>query len=59
VYNGSNQLESITYVDGTLKEFTYNGDGTLNTVTVTLPDAASVVKTMTYSGGILTDITVS
>lgn len=57
-YSGGN-LTNVTYSDGTEKDFTYNGDGTLNTVTITYPTGSPVVKTFSYSGGNLSGITVS
>ncbi|ABP87959.1 gp52 [Synechococcus phage Syn5] len=58
---------SLTYTNGQLtqvsrpgvvKDLTYNGDGTLNTLTITT-DTETVTKTFGYSSGILNSITVS
>jgi hypothetical protein len=34
--------------------YTYNGDGTLNTDTVTLPSGDTYIQTFSYTGGQLT-----
>lgn len=57
-YNVDEQLINITYDNTTEKDFTYNGDGTLNTLTITYPDSSTVVKTFNWSGGILQSISI-
>ena len=55
-YNGSSQLTGISYPNSVSKSFTYNANGTMNVFTTTLPDASTVVKTMVYTGELLTSI---
>lgn len=54
----SGQLTGISYSDTTTKVLTYNGDGTLDTLTITLPDSSVITKTFNWSGGILQSITI-
>lgn len=54
-YNGDGTLDVVTDINGT-KTMSYNGDGTLAASTGT---GVYFTKTMTYAGGVLTDITVS
>lgn len=58
VYTSGN-LTSTTGTDGVIKTMTYNGDGTLNQLITTLPDASVITKTMIYSGGNLTGVNVT
>jgi hypothetical protein len=55
----SGQLVNITYSDGTEKDFAYNLDGTLDTLTITYPAETPIVKTFTWSGGVLQGISVA
>ena len=57
-YTGSD-LTGVLYSTGLSKVLSYNGDGTLNQVIATYPDASVVTKTMNYSGGTLTGVTVT
>lgn len=52
-------LDNIAYVNGTEKDFSYNGDGTLAQMVVSFPDASVVTKDFTYSDGVLTGVAVS
>lgn len=54
----SGQLTNITYDNGTTKDFTYNIDGTLDTLTVTYPDSSTVTKTFVWSSGVLQSINI-
>ena len=53
----SGKLSNITYANGVEKDFTYNGDGTLNTITVTYPDR-TITKTLVWSSGVLQSINI-
>ncbi len=57
-YSGGN-LTGVTYATGLTKTLSYNGDGTLNQVVSTYPDASVITKTMVYSDGNLTGVTVT
>jgi hypothetical protein len=52
------QLTNITYANGTTKDFTYNVDDTLNTITITYPDLSTVIKTLVWSSGVLQSINI-
>ncbi len=58
-YDGSNRITNVSYTSGLEKDITYNGDGTINTLVITNPDASVVTKTMQWSGGLLTGVTVT
>ena len=51
----SGKLTRIDYPSGAYKEFTYNLDGTLNTIT----HSDSSVKTLVWSSGVLQSIGIS
>jgi hypothetical protein len=52
-------LDNITYANGIEKDFTYNGDGTLDEMIVTMPDTSTITKTFSYSAGNLVGVTVT
>lgn len=54
----SGVLTDIDYADWTTKDFTYNPDGTLNTITITYL-TETVVKTMVWSSWVLQNILIS
>lgn len=55
----SGSLTNITYDNGTEKDFTYNIDGTLNTLTITYPATTPIVKTFNWSSGVLNSIIIT
>ena len=52
------KVSKITYLNGVVKEFTYD-TGLLDTITITYPDTTVVVKTATYTGSTFTGFTIS
>jgi hypothetical protein len=53
----SGKLSNITYANGVEKDFTYNIDNTLNTITITYPDR-TITKTLVWSSGVLQNINI-
>ncbi len=64
-YDGSNRYNTITYTapgGSIVKTFSYNGDGTINTIVLSgagLPTIAYTTKTFTYTSGSLTSVAYS
>jgi hypothetical protein len=64
-YDGSNRYSTITYTapgGNIVKTFSYNGDGTINTIVLSgagLPTIAYTTKTYTYTSGSLTSVAYS
>ena len=56
-YTGS-QLTSVTKASGSTKTLSYNGDGTLHSIVAVL-GAETIIKTLSWSGGVLQSIAVS
>ena len=52
----ANALTRIDYDGGEFKVFSYNGDGTLNTIALTV-DGVITTKTLNYTNGVLISIT--
>jgi len=64
-YDGSNRYSTITYTapgGSIVKTFSYNGDGTINTIVLSgagLPTITYTTKTYTYTSGSLTSVAYS
>ena len=54
-YNLTEQLVQITYSDGSLKLFTYDVDGRVDTITFARVGVGTTVKTFIYAAGGLLD----
>jgi hypothetical protein len=59
-YDGSDNLTTISYASGVIKNFAYTGDDlTSITLSGATPDGIDLIKTLTYAGGNLTGVTYS